>query len=230
MDGSVAGFPLQTLSGAELYDPSAGTFTATGNMITPRGGHMATLLPNGTVLIAGGGIAGKYGSLASPALASAELYDPSTGTFSSLPDMSTARFSAIATVLQNGKILIVGGANGAGRGAYSLRVLHAIAHSQETLVADGNPNIPSERTVQGIDRELRRAGREGCVQFLGESLHGHVVLGTIFKPAHRRESDVRIRKYASTSIRLTPDLNFLEYSWRADSYEASRFRAAIAFT
>ena len=110
--GSVAGFPLQTLSSAELYDPSTGTFTATGNMTTPRGGHMATLLPNGTVLIAGGGIAGKYGSLATTALASAELYDPSTGAFSSMPDMTTARFSAIATALQNGKILIVGGWDG----------------------------------------------------------------------------------------------------------------------
>jgi hypothetical protein len=37
-----------------VYDPVAGTFTATGGMYAPTQGHTATLLPNGQVLIAGG--------------------------------------------------------------------------------------------------------------------------------------------------------------------------------
>jgi hypothetical protein len=57
-----------TLASAELYDPTAGIFSATGSMITARGDHTATLLPNGQIL-AVGGVAGN-------ALVSAELYTP----------------------------------------------------------------------------------------------------------------------------------------------------------
>jgi hypothetical protein len=56
------------LTSAELYDPSAGTFTATGSMMGPRWQPTATLLPDGRVLVAGG-------MEERAILASAELYE-----------------------------------------------------------------------------------------------------------------------------------------------------------
>jgi len=75
----------ETLASAELYDPATGTFSPTGSMGIARTGHTATLLRDGTVLIAGGTapeLDPVEGSVRLDSTASAELYDPATGTFS----------------------------------------------------------------------------------------------------------------------------------------------------
>jgi hypothetical protein len=91
---------------AELFDPVAGTFTAiVSPMNAGRWNFTATLLNNGTVLIAGG----QDSSFAN--LASAELYDPVAGTFSATANMTDTRSYHTATLLNDGTILVAGGSS-----------------------------------------------------------------------------------------------------------------------
>ncbi|HLY43080.1 MAG TPA: kelch repeat-containing protein [Terracidiphilus sp.] len=101
----------EVLATAELFDPATGTFTPTGAMNTPRFQHTATLLSNGKVLITGGtnSLAWLSGAGEEGDLATAELFDPDTGTFAPTGTMSEVRIDHTATLLANGKVLVAGG-------------------------------------------------------------------------------------------------------------------------
>jgi N-acetylneuraminic acid mutarotase len=98
------------LASPELYDPAKGTWRTTGSLSTARVWHTATLLPDGTVLVAGGR---NQGGQLEP-FASAEIYDPATGTWRATGSLTTARQNHTATLLSNGTVLVVGGEEGAG--------------------------------------------------------------------------------------------------------------------
>jgi N-acetylneuraminic acid mutarotase len=95
-----------SLKSAELYDPATGTWRNTGNLNTARCFHTATLLPSGNVLVA----AGSTSSSSDPdPTIDAEIYDPTTGTWSYTGSLNTGRVLHTMTILSNGKVLVAGG-------------------------------------------------------------------------------------------------------------------------
>jgi len=90
-------------SSCEAYDPFTDTFSPAPNLSTPRSMHTATLLPNGTWLIAGG-VDG-----ANDPQPTCEVYDPFADTFTPVASMNTPRMGHTATLLANGKVLVTGG-------------------------------------------------------------------------------------------------------------------------
>jgi N-acetylneuraminic acid mutarotase len=99
------GYNGDSLASVELYNWAAGSWTTTGTMSTVRVLHTATLLPNGQVLVAGG----YNNATSSVTLASAELYDPTSGSWTAANSMSTNRGHHTATLLPGGKVLVAGG-------------------------------------------------------------------------------------------------------------------------
>jgi hypothetical protein len=95
---------------ASLFDPATGSFSETGFMSASRLGQSATLQGDGTVLISGGQVSPGNGT--SPALQSAEIYDPVTGTFAMTGTMITERGVPAASLLPDGTTLVAGGWGG----------------------------------------------------------------------------------------------------------------------
>ena len=93
----------RNLSSAEVYDPASGTWTATRGTAISRAWHTATLLADGTVLVAGGVTTNEVGT------ASAELYDPATRTWTATGAMTMTRNDHTATLLPDGTVLVAGG-------------------------------------------------------------------------------------------------------------------------
>jgi N-acetylneuraminic acid mutarotase len=100
-----------SLLNAELYHSVTGTYMATGNIPSTRQEHTAVLLPTGSVLVAGGN---RVTLTTTTVLASCATYNPTTGTWTAVSSMKSARADHSATLLHNGHVLAAGGDNANG--------------------------------------------------------------------------------------------------------------------
>lgn len=104
------------LDSTEVYDPQADAWSQGGTMTTPRLTFTLTRLSDGRVLAVGGSTpAGQSGSGGGQAIrpsATAEIYDPATGTWQATGEMAAARFEHTATPLPDGRVMVAGGLGG----------------------------------------------------------------------------------------------------------------------
>jgi hypothetical protein len=139
------------LDAAEVYDCVAGVFLPINSMTTARDHQAATVLPNGKVLIAGGintafAPSIPFAGAAVPwILASTEMFNSSDGAFDAGPKMTLPRDEPTATLLGNGRVLILGGGSTSAElydlAANKFVTTGALAQSRygqsATLLADG---------------------------------------------------------------------------------------------
>jgi hypothetical protein len=140
------------LASAELYNPATGTWSLTGSMATARRAHTATLLSNGLVLVAGGALSTAFNG---GATATAELYNPATGTWSSTGSMTMIRSGHTAVLLPGGNVLVAGGGSSSSAELYVMGAWQATPSSpfnetgnQAALLQNGQVLIAAGQSAE----------------------------------------------------------------------------------
>jgi hypothetical protein len=168
----LAGGGNQYASTAEIFAAGTtalnGTFTATANnMGYARQGHAITPLPNGTFLVTGGaGLVAGSGAIAGT-LSTTEIFDPTTRKFSPGPSMVYPRQGHAAIGLVDGRVLIIGGANG-GASNYNAEIF-----TPDPVMSGSGSGCPSGVAADGYCCDRACAGTcEAC------NLAGHLGICT----------------------------------------------------
>jgi galactose oxidase-like protein/Kelch motif protein len=151
------------LDTAELYNPSSRKFARIRRMTSRRVSATATLLTGGDlagqVLIAGG--FGELGDSGQEALSSVELYNPRTGRFVAISDMTSPRADHVATALGSGGVLITGGLERAGSVLATAEIFDPATSRFVAIGSMAERRIGHTATVLADGRVLIAGGASG---------------------------------------------------------------------
>ncbi|MCR6482368.1 protein LivK [Amycolatopsis sp. OK19-0408] len=140
---------------AELYDPATGTWTPTGSLHQSRLVHSATLLPDGRVLVAGGST-DQPPHFADLTTATAELYDPATGTWTPAAPMLHARAAFPAVLTPDGHVMAIGGSIDTGSDVAGI----TFCETYDPATDQWTPTDPIGTPTQGSNSGLARVNAQ----------------------------------------------------------------------
>ncbi|MGA9371857.1 MAG: hypothetical protein WBV53_08415 [Solirubrobacterales bacterium] len=198
------------LDSAEIFDPRTGTFSPTGSMTHPRSGAIAAApLPDGGVLVAGGGW--PFGH-------TAEIFDAATGEFAPTGDMTADRRTGAAAPLPDGRVLVVGG-DGASWG-YSAEVFDPVTGSFASTantttprydpvaapLADGRVLVAGDPVGHGSRALEKPRSAELYTPDLSYRLRGTKLKVTVGVAGILTASAAKARPRASAAVKPRPSL------------------------
>lgn len=169
-----------SLNTAEIFNPASRQWTMTaGNLVIGRYFHRATKLKDGRVLLTGG--CAQSGCATATAIA--EIYDPTSDTFTQAGAMSQVRTFHGATLLGSGKVLITGGYTNTGSGYSGVAEVFDPANGQFT---------PTSNMLFSRSEHTATLMKDGRVLVTGGSTDYGAILGTaeVYNPASRQWSQV----------------------------------------
>ncbi len=174
-----------SINQAVLYDPMAQTFTPTGSLTDDRVLHTATLLPNGSVLIAGGATVGLSWTIDVPtdvasivfeagsvARKTAEIYDPLRGTFTCVKKTKT---------LKDGQ-MICAASMAQARAGQSATLLPDPAPPGAVLIAGGWGTSAIQASAELFDPVPTKTSPNGTFKATGKMSTGHALHGALLVP------------------------------------------------
>jgi N-acetylneuraminic acid mutarotase len=188
------GNPVAT---AELYDPTTNTWSAAGTLITPRILHTATLLGSGEVLLAGGESL-SAGAPITSGLTAAELYNPSTNSWSAAAAMPAGVERQTATLLGNGTVVIAGGDAGGISGSTGAAQLYTPATNTWSSLATMNEYRTGHAATLLSNGQILVTG--------GTGLAGIVSQSELYSPTANTwtlAAPLNLPRYLQSSIQLS---------------------------
>lgn len=164
-------FPSGNVTAATaLFDPTTRTWAPAGDLATARSHHAAIALADGRVLVIGGaGSTHTNGPRLADALASCELFDPATGTWSPTGSLHTARFFHTAVRLASGQVLVAGGANSKEEGFASAELFDPTTQTWTVTGSMSVDRLWHVMTVLASGRVLVAGGKRSNVAFLSSA-------------------------------------------------------------